>query len=311
VNPLPHYPGSKGGAGVDKRLVSLMPPHRVYVEAFLGGGAVLRLKRPAELQVGIDQDASVVSAWRPAATPGLTLAAALAGDSEPRGIRIPTPRKAMRTATSESAIAAASAGNGDTADGPPGVIASNGGAADRPRLCIAQADFLELLSSPAAVLQEPDTLVYCDPPYLRGVRTKLFYACELAGADRHARLLLQLSTLRCMAMISHYPCKLYNVMLRGWRRIQYRCMTRGGPRIEACYLNFPAPATLHDARFAGDGFRERERMKRLSRRWEARFAGMAAVQRQIVAAALARVDRTSLEAALKTSADFAAQGERR
>jgi DNA adenine methylase len=32
-----------------------MPPHRVYVEAFVGGGAVLRHKRPAQREIAVDR----------------------------------------------------------------------------------------------------------------------------------------------------------------------------------------------------------------------------------------------------------------
>jgi hypothetical protein len=42
------YPGGKEGEGVWQRIVNLMPPHKVYVEMFAGGGAVLRHKEPAE-----------------------------------------------------------------------------------------------------------------------------------------------------------------------------------------------------------------------------------------------------------------------
>lgn len=41
-----------------------MPPHRVYVELFLGSGAILRNKRPAEVSIGIDIDERVVTSWR-------------------------------------------------------------------------------------------------------------------------------------------------------------------------------------------------------------------------------------------------------
>ena len=42
------YPGGKAGAGVWQRIINQMPPHRLYVEPFVGAGAVLRAKRPAE-----------------------------------------------------------------------------------------------------------------------------------------------------------------------------------------------------------------------------------------------------------------------
>ncbi|MCR9123018.1 MAG: DNA adenine methylase [Phyllobacteriaceae bacterium] len=48
------WPGGKNGAGAYQRIINHMPPHRAYVEAFLGSGAVLRNKRPARINVAID-----------------------------------------------------------------------------------------------------------------------------------------------------------------------------------------------------------------------------------------------------------------
>jgi DNA adenine methylase len=41
------YDGGKGAMGVAQWIINQIPPHRVYIEPFLGGGAVLRLKKPA------------------------------------------------------------------------------------------------------------------------------------------------------------------------------------------------------------------------------------------------------------------------
>jgi DNA adenine methylase len=56
------YPGGKGKCF--QRLINLMPPHAVYIETHLGGGAVLRNKRPAETNIGIDADSKVIEYWR-------------------------------------------------------------------------------------------------------------------------------------------------------------------------------------------------------------------------------------------------------
>lgn len=56
------YVGGKGRAY--PRIINLMPPHRVYIETHLGGGAVLRHKRPAEETFGIELDPSVVASWQ-------------------------------------------------------------------------------------------------------------------------------------------------------------------------------------------------------------------------------------------------------
>src|SRR5579883_3303215 len=53
---MSYYPGGKAGDGVFQRIINLMPPHQVYIEPFFGGGAIMRLKRPARVNIGIDRD---------------------------------------------------------------------------------------------------------------------------------------------------------------------------------------------------------------------------------------------------------------
>src|ERR1700694_4793180 len=53
-----------GGKGISfRRIINLIPPHSVYIETHLGGGAVLRHKRPSQLNIGIDIDPAVIGAW--------------------------------------------------------------------------------------------------------------------------------------------------------------------------------------------------------------------------------------------------------
>lgn len=54
------YAGGKGRLW--QNIVSLMPPHDVYIETHLGGGAVMRNKRPACTSFGIDIDPRVIRA---------------------------------------------------------------------------------------------------------------------------------------------------------------------------------------------------------------------------------------------------------
>lgn len=61
------YPGGKAGAGIYHKIINLMPPHRTYIEPFLGGGAILRLKRPAEQNIGLDLDLQALSAFKASA----------------------------------------------------------------------------------------------------------------------------------------------------------------------------------------------------------------------------------------------------
>lgn len=50
------YAGGKNGAGVYQKIINLMPPHTVYIEPFLGGGAIMRQKKRAWRSIGIDMD---------------------------------------------------------------------------------------------------------------------------------------------------------------------------------------------------------------------------------------------------------------
>jgi len=56
------YPGGKGRSY--QYLLNLMPPHQTYIETHLGGGAVMRHKRPAQRQIGIDIDPNIINKWR-------------------------------------------------------------------------------------------------------------------------------------------------------------------------------------------------------------------------------------------------------
>jgi DNA adenine methylase len=53
------YLGGKSQAGTYQRIINLIPPHDVYIEPFLGGGAIARLKRPARLSFGVDKSPAV------------------------------------------------------------------------------------------------------------------------------------------------------------------------------------------------------------------------------------------------------------
>lgn len=72
------YPGGKGRAY--QRLINLMPPHDVFIETHLGGGAVMLRKRRAARNIGIDTDATVIAAWRERGDPGIELVHADAAD---------------------------------------------------------------------------------------------------------------------------------------------------------------------------------------------------------------------------------------
>lgn len=231
---LENYPGSKGGSGVAEKLISLMPPHEVYVEAFVGGGAVYKLKRPAAKSYLIDANPNVAAAWH------------------------------------------WTEGKGNTE--------------------VFNECFLSWLDRIGCKILYgcPTPLVYCDPPYL-GVRNR--YAVPFTEWH-HARLCEWAAKAQHPIMISGYDNWLYRAYLKDFRVVTFQAMTRGGVRTEHVWCNFPAPAVLHDPRFAGGDYRERERIKKKRTRWGLRFAAMPAAERQVIAEALIGVDRDVVRAAI-------------
>lgn len=65
------YPGGKGKTY--QHVINLMPPHHVYIETHLGGGAVMRRKKAAARNIGIDRDPRVISSWSLKNVPGVEL----------------------------------------------------------------------------------------------------------------------------------------------------------------------------------------------------------------------------------------------
>lgn len=224
------YPGGKGGSGVYQTIINQMPRHLVYVEAFLGGGAVMRLKKPAPIaNIGIDVDTAALEGF---------------------------PADSFVDLREGNAL-----------------------------------EFLRDISTLAALynVRQEDILVYCDPPYLMETRgsQRQIYRYELGDEESHAALLGLLLDLRCMVMISGYDSSLYNSMLATWRRVEYKAMTRGGRQAdEVIWCNFPEPFELHDYRYLGRGFRERERIKRKKARWKKKLSGMAMLERAAILEAL-------------------------
>jgi DNA adenine methylase len=164
----------------------------------------------------------------------------------------------------------------------------NGEAAGVTVLC---ADAISWLDRNSRELG-PRAVIYCDPPYLFETRScgrRQRYAKEMGEQWSHASLLsvlVKLTNQGVRILLSGYASSLYSAALQEWRRIDYRTMTRGGPRTECLWCNFPEPTDLQDYRFAGDGFRERERLKRKKARWVSRLDRMPEKERAVLLAAI-------------------------
>lgn len=216
------YPGGKAGQGVYQAIICQLPPHDTYIEPFLGGGAILRLKRPARRSIGVDAD--------------------------------------------------------------PGAIAAFGGAG--PGVELHVGDGLAFLDG---YNWKGDELAYVDPPYLWDVRLsrRRIYKHDFSSIEEHRRLLQLVLRLPCSIAISGYDHGLYTTMLKSWREVTFLASTRGRTQaVEHLWMNYPEPDRLHDYRYLGRNFRERERIKRKARRWLAKLHAMPLLERQAIFAAL-------------------------
>ncbi len=225
------YPGGKNGSGVYQSIINLMPPHDTYIEPFLGAGAIMRMKRPAAQNIGVDLDPEALQHFE------------------------------ARTTV-----------NGD-AEGNAGSCTT-----------INDDAFTFLQSYPFTGHE----LVYCDPPYLHETRAKLnLYRFEL-NEDQHRKLLQLLKGLPCMVMISGYCSPLYADELADWNSANYQAMTRSGKTAtEYLWFNYSEPVALHDYRYLGQDYRERERIKKKKTRWVAKLQTMPLLERRALLSAMA------------------------
>ncbi len=139
----------------------------------------------------------------------------------------------------------------------------------------------------------PNELLYLDPPYLMSTRStkQRIYAHEFAAEEQHAELLDILTQLPAMVAISGYRSALYCERLAAWRLTTFNAVNRAGKVVrEHLWTNYPAPTQLHDNRYLGDGFRDRERIKRMQRRWLAKLARLDTLERRALLAALTELD---------------------
>jgi len=246
------YPGGKNAAGVYHAIINQMPKHRVYIEPFLGSGAILRYKRPADTQWACEITPDVYQAFD-------------GGDQYGRPARLV-----------------------DSFGHPEQRIFAS---RENPDLWVHRVDALKFLREFSFQGERDHYLIYCDPPYLREMRSTnaRIYSKDFSGWFEHEELLALIQLLNANVMISGYDHPLYNGRLEGWRKVTYTGVTRGGARTEVLWMNFPEPDELHDYRYLGNGYRDRENIKRQQKRWTDKLRSMPLQKRYALMAAIEEV----------------------
>ena len=137
-------------------------------------------------------------------------------------------------------------------------------------------------------------LIYCDPPYLLSTRTSHHRYKYDWSDDQHIEFLkwaLMLDFWKCKVMISTYPNDIYPEYLNGWRFIDFTGPTRGGPRTERLYMNYPE-GQLFSTTYAGENRDIRQRIKRKAQRWQDKYKAMSICERQAILGALLAIDNS-------------------
>jgi DNA adenine methylase len=62
--PFPTYNGGKESDGTYQKIINIMPPHYMYVEPFVGNGAIFRRKKRSERTMLNDLDWRVTEKWK-------------------------------------------------------------------------------------------------------------------------------------------------------------------------------------------------------------------------------------------------------
>lgn len=220
--PFKNYNGGKDGNGTYQQIINTIPPHDIFIEPFLGNGAIMRKIKPAAMaSIGIDIDASVILKW-------------------------------LETNPSITAI------NADA------------------------ISWLQHFAPIANILKQIGikVLIYLDPPYpmeCRKSKNKL-YAYEMSTID-HIALISIILNINADILISSYANDIYDNMLHDWFSFTFSSTTRKGLATEKVWCNYPKPSILHDYRYIGNSFREREQIKRIQSGTISKLTAMKDLQR--------------------------------
>lgn len=235
------------------RIIAQFPDHEFYVEPFGGGASVLLQKNPSKFEVYNDLSGDVVNFFkvlrdRP--------------DELIRAIELtPYSRQEWEESFNPSEDALESARklyvrSWQTHGG--GVSSSkNGGwrflyrqvCGENVVQCFNRTEHLWILAKrlkqvqiecdPAvAVIQRygrnPQSLIYCDPPYVHSTRvTSDNYDYEMSDAE-HQELAEVLNSVDAMCLVSGYDCELYRQLYKGWEVIEWSTLINSARTAKEC-----------------------------------------------------------------------------
>lgn len=246
------YPGAKWR--ISDWIISHFQPHKVYLEPFFGSGAIFFRKVPTYIETVNDLDGNIVNLFRVCREHPEKLARAISltpfareefiGCHESCDDPVEQARRTLvryHQSFGTSNSSKNSWRNVQTYGGPRCATMWN----DLPEIiteCCMRLKNAQIENTDALTLIEryddPKTLIYCDPPYLQGLRKRNIYNCEMP-TENHIALLQAIKSTRSMVVISGYDNDLYNAELSGWHTDEKSTTVQmGRHRTEKIWMNF-------------------------------------------------------------------------
>ncbi len=258
MNTLLKYPGSKWR--IADWIISHFPEHKVYCEPFFGSGAVFFNKSPVYIETINDLNGDIVNLFRvcreyPEKLAWLIEMTPFARDEflacyEKSGDPIEQARRTIVRYHQSYGTSNSSRNrwrNVQTYGGSRCATMWN----YLPQSimeCVERLKEAQIENIDAVELirryNDKDTLIYCDPPYLKGLRKKSIYACEMSD-EKHVELLKAVKASRSKIIISGYDSKLYNSELEDWSTDTVQTTAQMGlHRTEKIWANFEFDSQL-------------------------------------------------------------------
>lgn len=256
------YPGGKWR--IAEWIISFFPKHEVYCEPFFGSGAVFFNKVPSYIETINDLDGDIVNLFKVCREYPEELATAInltpfardefvncysPSENPVEWARRTVVRYHQSFGTSNSSKR--SWRNVQTAGGPRCASMWNYLPETVIQCCerlkeaqIENIDALTLIER----YNHKNTLIYLDPPYLRGLRKSNIYKCEM-NDKQHKDMLDLIKTSKSKIILSGYDNEFYNSELRGWSTAEKETTAQFGlHRTEKLWMNFEIQMSLFDKR---------------------------------------------------------------
>lgn len=249
-----NYPGAKWGMA--KQIVSMMPPHRSYLEPFFGSGAVLFNKQPSAIETVNDIDGDITNFFKVLRECPEELAEAISLTPYSRDVFDDAHKNrgtesfdrayrfAIRSRMSHGFKTYQKTGFKIDVYARERSYCVNCWNKMPERIFEAAARLkgVQIENRPALDLirkfNHDNVLIYADPPYLLDTRGGKQYKHEM-NEQEHIELLAALKAHKGPVIISGYPSDMYDYELRGWNTVHKRSYNQNSDaRTEVLWFNF-------------------------------------------------------------------------